>query len=939
MRLGDFARARAISRGLLEAQPENADAWLIIAECLTKEGRLDEAVQAYQELLDSGRASDDQEAVALQCAGEILLHQGDARRAEEHFRAALKRDPYFPPAHNRLAFLLGLEGRRWESLPPLVELIKQDKFSVLHLLLLANPKQNLVIESFLERAKKRFPDYPIPRIAEAKAALEQGRLESAAELIDELLAYDREQIEIGALAGMLYLVRGDSDRFVRWSRSLNLQQESHPDCWLVRGQWARRSGQRQEAIRCFAEAFFRDPNSLEACQALTQLLPKQEDPKTIAYFEQRTKLLERLESISHFLHRDPQDVKLMEEAFACCDWLERYWEAWAWCRAALEVDDSLEWARSQKAEIEKHLVYDLPQTVIFKNIADWNYAKYPLPAWGGSGLPAESRPDTHHGEATIAFQEISAEHGLEFRYESGHVEQRDDRLNGRQMYEAVPGGGVGAIDYDLDQFPDVYLTQGARRYDAPEVDPISDRLFRNRNGERFVDVTGLCGIEDLAYSHGVAAGDLNSDGFPDLYVGNLGVNRLFVNNGDGTFSNASSGLPRLKGVWTSSVAIVDLNEDGHPDLYDVNYLQEEAYERLCEHDNGYMRACNPRIFPAEPDRILLSNADGTFRDASAALPPEADDSRGLGILIADYFQTGRLQWFIANDMTANNLYVPASPPESGGLSLRDEGLIRGLALDRRGRAQACMGVAFGDLDGNRAFDLFVTNFYGDYNTLYLQEQEMFSDLSHSSGVAALSYQMLGFGSQALDADLDGDLDLFVANGHIDDFTFQGIPYRMRPQLLVNGGAARFKEVEPQQAGPYFSRELLGRGATRLDWNRDGREDIIVSHLDTPASLLSNESHTHGQALRLSLVGTKLSRDATGTRVEFLDGNEVRIAQISAGSGYLASNENILILAVLKNAPVTIRIRWPDQTEVQFSGLTASNSYRIVEGSERPYLMP
>lgn len=937
MKLARYPQARAIADGIVQVDPGNVDARFVIAECFTKENRLEEALAVYEDLLAT-KPGDDPEQIAYQCAGEILLHQADIRRAEQYFREALKRDPYFPSAHNRLAFLLGLEGRRWESLPHLVELIKQDQFSVMHLLLLANPRQNIVIDDFLVQVKQRHPEDPLPRIAEAKAALERGDLDRVAGIVRRLLDHDPEQIEARMLEGALYLAQNDGERFVRWSQSLSLQHDSHPDAWLLRAQWARQGGDYPAAIRCCAEAFFRDPNNLEACHLLTQLLSQeQDDARTVEFFKDRTRLLERLEQSSHLLHVNQGDVNMMREAFTCCDWLERYWEAWGWCRAALAVDERLEWARTQKAEIEKHLVYDLPQTIIFRNINEWDYARYPLPEWG---TPERADPGPEaRGPASISFREISADLGLAFQYECGHQGDSDDPSAGRRMFE-VPGGGVAAFDYDLDLYPDVYFTQGARHFRS-SANALSDRLFRNQSGRSFEDVTAPSRIADFEYSHGVAAGDVNNDGFPDLYIGNLGINRLYVNNGDGTFSDATAGLPPLKALWTTSTAIADINRDGHPDLYDATYLKEEAWEQICEFDHGgrkYRRACNPRIFPAERDRIFLGKGDGTFTDRSDALPQDADDGRGLGILIADYFRSGALQLFIANDMSANNFYVldPGSSP--GALSFRDEALSRGVALDRRGRAQAYMGVAFGDLDGNRAFDLFVTTFYGDHKTLYLQEQEMFSDLSHPSNLAALSYQMLGFGTQTLDADLDGDLELFVANGHIDDFAYNSIPYRMRAQLFVNAGRGKFDELPPQQAGPYFARELLGRGVARLDWNRDGREDLLVSHLDAPNVLLSNDSETRGQALRLSFVGTRLARDAVGVDIELVDGEDVRIAQVTAGSGYLASNENLVVLTVLHPTPV-VRVRWPGRDVIEFNDLRPGAHYRIIEGSPTARLMP
>ena len=579
--------------------------------------------------------------------------------------------------------------------------------------------------------------------------------------------------------------------------------------------------------------------------------------------------------------------------------------------------------------------------------------------------PREPAPPPGGWPAGPLFEDATAAVGVDFLRFDGRTPDAAGRVpDGRLMYEVL-GGGVAAFDYDADGRPDLLLTQGrtwpAGDHPPGPDDPADpdhrDALYRNVGGERFADVSDPARLPPGGFSHGVAAGDYNGDGFADLYVGDLAGPRLLRNDGDGTFTDVTGAAEigtgggrtggALPAAMVASVVVADLNADGLPDLYDANYVHAaDVYSRTCRSADGSGRSCGPREFASTPDRLLLNRGDGTFADASdaAGLPAGAGGAvASLGVVVADFDGVPGVETFVAADLEPNQLLVPRDDPDPGGghdggghdgggdsggggepgvgepgggaagggefgvpvPRLVDFGRLSGVAASGSQMEinQACMGVACGDVNADGKPEIFVTNFRLEPNALYRNwssdDRILFEDETAAAGLGDGGVATLGFGAQFLDVDRDGGDDLLYVNGHIAQLEAEGKPFRMKPTLYLNDGAGRFREVPPAVGGPFFDEPDLGRGLARIDWDGDGRDEAVVNTMNSPATVLRNIAGG-GSGVGLRVVNSAGDRDAVGATVTVTvpTGGEgvpagPRARFVTAGDGYAASNERLL----------------------------------------------
>jgi hypothetical protein len=412
--------------------------------------------------------------------------------------------------------------------------------------------------------------------------------------------------------------------------------------------------------------------------------------------------------------------------------------------------------------------------------------------------------------------------------------------------------------------------------------------------------------------------------------------------GDGTYLDVTeqAGVGG-EDVWSTSAAIVDLNRDGLPEIYVVNYVVlKEALARACG-QHGYSMSCAPTLFNFEQDRLYHNLGDGRFRDITDESGIRVLDGKGLGLVATDFDGSGRINILVGNDTTPNLYFVnqtsaPGQPPR-----FAERGLEYGLALNEAGQTQASMGIGLGDANGDGLVDVFVGTFYQDSNTLFAQTPDhTFLDQSRPAQLRDLTFHMLTFGTQFVDGDLDGWPDLILANGHVERTYASDKPDLMLPQYFQNLGRGQFAELSSRSLGPYFQKSYLGRTIAVLDWNRDGKDDACITHLETPIALLTNRTPATGHYFAVRLCGVQSGRDAFGAVVQVSAGGRAWTRLMAAGNGYFASNERKLIFGLGSAQKIDrVQVRWPSGAQQTLEQLAADREWLIVEGRSARLAVP
>jgi hypothetical protein len=513
------------------------------------------------------------------------------------------------------------------------------------------------------------------------------------------------------------------------------------------------------------------------------------------------------------------------------------------------------------------------------------------------------------GAEGIKLREVSKEWGIDFHHHNGGSGQR-------YMVETMVGGVV-MFDFDGDGDEDLFFVDGGS-LPGYTGEPARSRLFRNDGNGHFVDWTERSGIKVTTYGSGGTAGDIDGDGNLDLFVTGFGGDQLFRNNGDGTFTDVTAKAGVADPLWSSSAAFADVDHDGDLDLLVVNYVDFSlTNNKFCGDPKRNLRAyCHPDVYNGQPVRFFRNRGDGTFEDATQSAGFGGAVGPGLGVVFGDVDNDGWEDVYIANDTKPNFLFR-----NKGNGTFEDISLLSGTQLGERGQPEAGMGVDMGDYDGDGLLDIIVTNFAQETNALYKNlGGGAFLDTRSPAGIAEPSLPFLGFGVAFADLDQDGDLDLVVANGHIQDNTAElnpGTQYAQRKQVYENLGNGKFREDK----GTGMDAERVSRGLAVGDLDGDGDLDLVFNNSNQPCEVYENVT-AGGHWLQVNFAAPAGNRFAIGARLELEAGGKKQIRDVKTASSYASQNALAVHFGMGKADKVDrLTVRRPGKVQV-FEGLPA-----------------
>ncbi|MEK0426147.1 MAG: hypothetical protein RJB11_2238 [Planctomycetota bacterium] len=927
-----FDEAWTISKELLIQEPKSVPALFVASQIMAARNNLSGAIQLISQI---DPADPKAGPAATGQLSEWLARSGDLPGAEAKLRGLLKEYPTAVPALKLLTAILHAQGRRWDAGKVLDRIVRLGNFTtpdLMSLVDLHDPSD----EQELRIAFGQFaPDNPLSQLGEVRLLVYADRWKDCIDRLAALTKSNPQQLEPWIWYGEALLETAQIDKLPGWLKTPPDGHSRHPEYWYIAGRYWMLESKWDTAARCFAEALELDRRHIGSMQSLSECLMELKLTEQALEVREQAGKLVRIKDLTNQIQRGLakdqayfEIAKLYEQlgdkvlAFG--------WEAIALAQTKQPFPESL---IALQKELQSGKVFASP---ILENLP---FKSWPLPDEQSATL-AESKVLSERSQTTtssaIQLDDVAQSIGLVTGYDNGS--------KGNKHWTTLEGlgGGVSAIDYDKDGWPDLFFSQAGDSPLSPKPAYLPKQLFRSIGGASFTAVELQAHVGDLGYGQGTGVSDIDQDGLDDLLIANLGHIHWYRNQGDGTFE--SFWLPQAAppAIWNSAIQAADLNGDSLPDIVQCAYIDgDEFLSRTCPTPMSPESVfCHPKRFTPGKTRILWNQGDGSWKLADKELLDSLVDGYALGVLITNIDGQAGNDAFFANDVSPNHLLLSFADMtnRSDGMqspSLQEMAMRSGVAVDHLGRAQASMGIACGDQDRDGSLDLIVTNFRFEVSTLYRQMRPgLFIDATRMSKLGEPTLEWLSFGCQLSDLDNDGWLDFVTVNGHIDYLDI----WQMPPQVLQND-KGKFWWLKSPSPGKYFDSDNVGRSLTALDFNRDGRIDFAVTHLDRPSALLANSTQTPNHFVQLELIGTRSERNATGAMVRAIKGQESWIAAASVGEGYYGTNERVIHLGIGPHSSVDrIEIQWPSGQKQSFENVQADRRYGWVEGSE-PYGIP
>ena len=540
----------------------------------------------------------------------------------------------------------------------------------------------------------------------------------------------------------------------------------------------------------------------------------------------------------------------------------------------------------------------------------------------GASLLAPDLGAANQSSPGFQFVDVTSASNLRFRHNSG-------AYGGKLLPETL-GSGCAFLDFDGDGWQDILLVNGMD-WPGHKKQRSTLHLYRNNRDGTFTDITHKSGLDIEMYGMGVAVGDYNNDGFPDILVTCVGQNRLFKNTGTGTFIDVTktSGLQGRQALSTSALWF-DYDLDGLLDLFVCNYVKwSPDHDVFCSLDGKHKSYCTPEAYRGETCWLFHNRGDGTFEDVTASSGIFDSSSKSLGVALIDHDQDGWPDLLVTNDTQPNKLYR-----NNHNGTFKDVAVETGIAFSTEGKARAGMGVDVGDFENSGRTGVAITNFDNEMIGLYrVSNNGSYEDVATQAGMGLPSKTTLGFGCVLADLNLDGALDLIAANGHIDETVRNirgNVGYAQPPQVFLNNGSARFSDVS-SEVGQGFRDPKVARGLAYGDFDRDGDVDILLTTNSGPAYLYRNDQLGGNRSIRFKLRGTQSNRDAIGARLRIEASGLSQIRMVKSGSSYLSQSELPITFGLGKADKIErVVIQWPNGRSEEYKNLSAGREYSCIE---------